>query len=456
MFLGKFVNLPPNAYNVNHINYMKNDSFIIEGLAGKKTLNGEISVNGAKNAVLKAMAASVLFSDEVTLENVPFTEDVKKMNTLLDKLGANVIHSGNTVKIDTSKVAISDLDESLAQTMRASVVLTGPLLARFGKTSFPAPGGCVIGTRPIDQFVEGYKKMGAVIEFKNDTYYMSAPNGKLKGAEIFFNMQTVGGTETLMMAAVLAEGKTVLKNCAMEPEIVSVAEYLNSCGAQIKGAGTTTIEITGGELLLSKGKSYVTLPDRIEAGSFLLLGALCADNLKITKCNPAHLEITINMLRDAGVPITTTKDTIEIKNNGKIENSSFKGFNVRTHEYPGFPTDLQAPMVTFLTQATGESIVLETIYEGRFKFTQNLMKLGAQITTMNPREILIHGSAEFKSMPDEAMDAYDIRAGFATVIAALLAKGTSTVSNVYYIDRGYESLETRLNALGAHITRKTA
>ena len=243
---------------------MKNDSFIIEGLAGKKVLNGEISVNGAKNAVLKAMAASVLFSDEVTLENVPFTEDVKKMNTLLDKLGANVLHSGNTVKIDTSKVSISDLDESLAQTMRASVVLTGPLLARFGKTSFPAPGGCVIGTRPIDQFVEGYKKMGAVIEFKNDTYYMSAPNGKLKGAEIFFNMQTVGGTETLMMAAVLAEGKTVLKNCAMEPEIVSVAEYLNSCGAQIKGAGTTTIEITGGGLLSSKGKPYVTLPDRIE------------------------------------------------------------------------------------------------------------------------------------------------------------------------------------------------
>lgn len=435
---------------------MKNDSFIIEGLAGKKSLKGEIAVNGAKNAVLKAMAASLLFSDEIKLENVPHTEDVKKMNTLLEKLGAKFTHTDHKVTIDASGVKISDLDEGLAQSMRSSVVLTGPLLARFGKTSFPAPGGCVIGTRPIDQFVSGYRKMGVTVEYKNDTYYMSAPGGKLKGAEIFFNMQTVGGTETLMMAAVLAEGKTVLKNCAMEPEIVSVAEYLNSCGAQIKGAGTTTIEITGGGLLASKGKPYVTLPDRIEAGSFLILGALCADDLKITNCNPAYLEITINILRDAGVPITTTKDTIEIKGNGKIKNSSFKAFDVRTHEYPGFPTDLQSPMITFLTQTAGESTVLETIYEGRFKFTQNLMKLGAQITTMNPREILVHGSADFKAIPDESLDAYDIRAGFATVVAALLAKGTSVVSNVYYIDRGYESLETRLNALGANIARKTA
>jgi UDP-N-acetylglucosamine 1-carboxyvinyltransferase len=434
---------------------MKNDSFIIEGLAGKKTLTGEIAVNGAKNAVLKAMAASVLFSDEVHLENVPHTEDVKKMNTLLEKLGATFTHTDHKVTINTTGITISSLDEHLAQSMRASVVLTGPLLARFGKTSFPAPGGCVIGTRPIDQFVAGYRKMGAEIEYKNDTYYMSVPKGKLKGAEIFFNMQTVGGTETLMMAAVLAEGKTVLKNCAMEPEIVSVAEYLNSCGAQIKGAGTTTIEIIGGGLLQAKGNPYVTLPDRIEAGSFLLLGALCADSLKITKCNPSHLEITINMLRDAGVPITTTRDTIEIKGNGKLSNATFKAFDVRTHEYPGFPTDLQAPMVTFLSQASGESTVLETIYEGRFKFTQNLIRLGAQITTMNPREILIHGHADFKAVPDEPLDAYDIRAGFATVIAALLAKGTSVVSNVYYIDRGYESLEVRLRALGATIVRKT-
>ena len=429
---------------------MKNDSFIINGLGGTRILNGEISVNGAKNAVLKAMAASILFSDTVKLENVPKTEDVKKMNALLEKLGAKITHFDHTVTIDTKDIQISELDETLAQSMRASVVLTGPLLARFGKTSFPAPGGCVIGTRPIDLFVEGYKKMGATVELKDDVYHMT---GKLKGAEIFFNIQTVGGTETLMMAAVLAEGKTVLKNCAMEPEIVSVAEFLNSCGANIKGAGTTTIEIIGGGLLSAKEKSYITVPDRIEAGSFLLLGALCADNLKIKNCNPAHLEVVINMLKESGLPVVTTKDMIEIQNNAK---SSFKSFNVRTHEYPGFPTDLQAPMVTFLTQAKGESIVFETIYEGRLKFVQNLLKLGAGITVMNAREVLIHGGSELKNHSDESLDAFDIRAGFATVMAALVAKGTSVIHNVYYIDRGYEDLETRLKALGADIVRKTA
>ncbi len=433
---------------------MKNDSFIIEGLGGEKSLNGEISVFGAKNAVLKAMAATILFSDIVKLENVPDTEDVKKMNILLEKLGAKITHLDHTVEIDTKNINISNLDESLAQSMRASVVLTGPLLARFGKTSFPAPGGCVIGTRPIDLFIEGYKKMGAKIELKEDTYFMTTLNDKLKGAEIFFNIQTVGGTETLMMAAVLADGKTILKNCAMEPEIVSVAEYLNSCGAQIKGAGTSTIEIIGGKLLESKGKPYITVPDRIEAGSFLILGALCADNLKIKNCNPLHLESVINLLRESGVSIYTSENSIEIKNNGKVKNSAFKSFNVRTHEYPGFPTDLQAPIVTFLTQATGESIVLETIYEGRFKFIQNLIKLGAEITSMNPREILIHGNTNFKNVNGENLEAFDIRAGFATIIASLLAKGTSVVNNVYYIDRGYENIEGRLNSIGTKIVRK--
>jgi UDP-N-acetylglucosamine 1-carboxyvinyltransferase len=433
---------------------MKNDTFIIEGLGGKKTLNGEVSINGAKNAVLKAMAATVLFSDTVKLENVPDTEDVKKMNSILEKLGAKISHSDHTVTIDSTKLNASDIDIDLAQSMRASVVLTGPLLSRFGKVVFPVPGGCVIGARPIDLFIDAYKKMGAEVVQSDDAYAITAKGGKLKGAEIFFNIQTVGGTETLMMAGVLAEGRTVLKNCAMEPEIVSVAEYLNSCGAKIKGAGTPTIEIIGGGLLESGGKSYITMPDRIETGSFLILGALCANNLKIKNCNPSHIESTIHLLKDAGVDMDIGKDYIEIRNNGAVPNSSFKNVNVRTHEYPGFPTDLQAPMVTFLTQTTGESIVLETIYEGRFKFTDNLKKLGADITIMNPREILIRGNTELKSVTGESLESYDLRAGFATVIAALLAKGTSVVNNVYYIDRGYENLEGRLSALGANIVRK--
>jgi UDP-N-acetylglucosamine 1-carboxyvinyltransferase len=433
---------------------MKNDTFIIEGLGGQKTLNGEVSINGAKNAVLKAMAATVLFSDTVKLENVPDTEDVKKMNSILEKLGAKIDHLDHTVTIDSTKLNASDIDVDLAQSMRASVVLTGPLLSRFGKVVFPVPGGCVIGARPIDLFIEAYKNMGAEVTLKDDAYTITAKGGKLKGAEIFFNIQTVGGTETLMMAGVLAEGKTVLKNCAMEPEIVSVAEYLNSCGAQIKGAGTSTIEITGGGLLHSSGNSYITMPDRIETGSFLILGALCANNLKITNCNPAHIESIIHLLKDAGVNMDIGTDYIEIKNNGSVPNSSFKSVNIRTHEYPGFPTDLQAPMVAFLTQTTGESIILETIYEGRFKFIENLKKLGADITIMNPREILIRGNADLKSVTGESLESYDLRAGFATVIAALLAKGTSVVNNVYYIDRGYENLEGRLSALGAKIARK--
>lgn len=430
---------------------MKNDTLIIEGLAGKKTLKGEVSINGAKNAVLKAMAAAVLFKDAVPLENVPQTEDVKKMSALIEKAGGKVTSKDHSLVIDPSGISSSNLDSTLAQSMRASVVLTGPMLARYGQTTFPAPGGCVIGTRPIDLFVEGYKKMGAKVELKDDMYYMSAPGGKLKGAEIFFNLQTVGGTETLMMAAVLAEGKTVLKNCAMEPEIVSVAEYLISCGANIKGAGTPTMEIIGGGLLEAKGKPYVTLPDRIETGSFMLLGALSAEYLKITKCNPSHVEILTNMLRDSGVSITTTTDTIEIKGNA----GELKSFNVRTHEYPGFPTDIQAPVVTYLTQTSGESSVFETIYEDRFKFTKNLTKLGANITTLNPREIVIKGRTPFKAQ-SESLDAFDIRAGFATVMAALSAEGTTTIHNVYFIDRGYENIEGRLSALGAKVTRKTA
>lgn len=429
---------------------MKNDTFVIQGLGNKKTLNGEVTINGAKNAVLKIMAGSILFKGDLKIKNVPDTEDVKKMISILEDLGAKVFFQNHELTINTDGVNKHDMDSKLAQSMRASVVLTGPLLARFGSTSFPSPGGCVIGSRPIDLFIEGYKKMGANVEYVDDKYEMK---GELKSAEIFFDLQTVGGTETLMMAAVLAKGKTILKNCAMEPEIKSVAEFLNACGANIKGAGTTTIEIDGGELLSAEGKEYITVPDRIEAGSFLILGALCADNLKIDKCDPTHLESLLNLLKNSGVPIKVNSDSIEIFDNGKIENSNFKSFNVRTHEYPGFPTDLQAPIVTYLTQTNGESIVFETIYEGRLKFVQNLLKLGASLKIMNEREVLLHGNSKLKNTSEESMDAFDIRAGFATVIASLLAQGESRIHNVYFIDRGYENLELRLAKLGANIKR---
>lgn len=479
------------------------DTFIVKGLGGKKTLNGTVEINGAKNAVLKAMAAAILFDGPVILENVPNTEDVKTMMEILSKLGANIgqqkseigsqkseVRNANPtsdsrspnsevrlpIVIDASKLHSTNIDTVLAQSMRASVVLTGPLLARYGEVSFPAPGGCVIGSRPIDLFIKGYEEMGAKTELKDCLYHIKTSvgfnterisnkkrsvnnlidpsnRGVLKGTEIFFDLQSVGGTETLMMAAVLAKGKTVLKNCAMEPEIVSVAEWLNSCGADIKGAGTTTIEIhgTGGRLLKAK-TLYKTIPDRIEAGSFLILGALCAEDLTIKNCEPRHLEAVINLLRSSGVDIDNSFDSIRVRN--KKAGTSFRSFNVRTHEYPGFPTDLQAQIVTFLTQTEGEGIVFETIFEGRFKYAEDLLKMGANITVMNPREVLVKGQTKLRQIPEEEeLRAHDIRAGFAIVIAALLAKGDSKITNIHLIDRGYENLEIRLNKIGAQIKR---
>lgn len=436
-----------------------NEAFIIKGLDGKKTLKGKVSINGAKNAVLKAMSASVLFNGPIVLENVPNTEDVKTMQKILEKLGAKISwlensDAGGRLQIDPSQIHTTDIDVEMAQSMRASVVLTGPILSRFGKVSFPAPGGCVIGSRPIDLFVKAYEKMGAKTVVGKDSYNIVTNNKEsLKGETIFFDIQTVGGTETLMMAAVLANGKTVLKNCAMEPEIVSVAEWLNSCGANIVGAGTTTIEINGtsGKLLSAK-HIYKTIPDRIEAGSFIILGAVCGEDIYIERCEPKHMEALVNLLKDSGVNIGIGKDYVRVQNNK--DSNSFKAFNVRTHEYPGFPTDLQAQIVTMLTQAQGESIVFETIFEGRFKYTEDLQKMGANITVMNPREVIIKGKTDLKLVHEnEELRAHDIRAGFAIVVAALLSKGQSKITNIHLIDRGYEKLENRLTNIGAEIKR---
>lgn len=430
-------------------------SFKITGLAGEKKLRGTISIDGAKNAALKAMAAAVLFDGEVTLANVPNTDDIETLSKIMIRLGAKVIRDTEKkiIRINPNAINSTEIDLELAANMRASVTLTGTLLGRFGAATFPKPGGCVIGARPIDLFLTGYKKMGAHVE-ENGFYTIRADHG-LNGTEIFFDKQTVGGTETLMMAAVLANGKTILKNCAMEPEIASVAEWLNECGAAIKGAGTTAIEIDGtGGRLLKPIKTYETIPDRIEAGSFLILGALCAEELTIEDCEPKHLEAVIEVLKEAGVPIVIPANTIKITNNTK-PNSSFKAVNdLRTHEYPGFPTDLQAPMAVFLTQVTGESNIFETIYEDRFKYVEDLNKMGANITAKNPREIAIHGPTPLTQLSNnEIIKARDIRAGFAVVLAGLVGKGESTISNVQLIDRGYEKLEEKLKEVGVSIER---
>ncbi len=428
------------------------EKFIIQGLGGEKALSGEISVNGAKNAVLKAMAASLLFADEVVLKNVPDIEDVARMEELLTALGVQVETGKNkdkdTRKLKCGKNILSDMPTEISKRFRASIVVSGPLLARLGKISFPHPGGCVIGARPIDLFLEGFQKMGATVQEKDGAYFVEAKDG-LKGTEIFFRNQSVGATETFMMAAVLAKGKTTLKNCAMEPEIASLAEFLVSCGAKIKGAGTTTIEIIGGGKLRAKGKAYHTLPDRLETGSFLILGALAAKDLLIKNCEPEHVSALLEMLQYSGVKLEIGKKSIRVLG-GDFSNADLRAFNVKTHEYPGFSTDLQSPMVVFLTQVAGESLVFETIFEGRLNYTAELARMGADITMWDANRVMIKGPTPLKG---RELESPDIRTGYAFVIAGIIARGETVIHNVYYIDRGYATIEKRLQNIGVQITR---
>ena len=426
----------------------KKEVFVIEGLAGKKTLSGEIAVGGAKNAILKVIAAAPLFKDEYTLTNVPGIEDVHRAVEVLEDLGAKVeIRSPGTYFVEINGLSSSVLTPEIAKRMRASLVFTGPLLARFGQVSFPHPGGCVIGKRPIDIFLEGYEAMGATVSLVDNTYTVTAKGGKLKGAEIFFRVQSVTATETFMMAAVLAEGKTILKNCALEPETVSLGEFLVECGAKITGLGTSTIEIEGGELLSGAGKTYTTVPDRIEAGSFIVLGALCASDLKVTGCEPKHLDALLHMLKEARVNFEVGPDYVRVKNTG-VE--KFRAVDVKTHEYPGFPTDLQAPMGIFLTQAEGESFIFETIFEGRLGYLETFNAMGAETRLLDAHTAMVKGPTPLK---DRELESPDLRAGLAYILAALVAEGTSTIHNIYFIDRGYEKIDERLEKLGAKIKR---
>jgi len=429
---------------------MKKDKFIIQGLGNKKFLSGEIKVNGAKNAVLPVMASAVLFKDGFNIKNVPFIEDLHRLDEIFKGLEIEMSEKAKgEYYINTKKIKSREIDEEASKKMRASIIFSGPVLARFGELIFPHPGGCVIGARPIDLFLDGFEKMGAEIKHRDEKYFIKVKGGKLKGANIFFKIPSVTATETFIMAAVLAKGKTILKNVAMEPEIISLIEWLNSCGAKIKGEGTPVLEIQGGSLLKAGNKIYKTIPDRLETGSFLILGALCASNLKINNCNPSHLEIVTEMLKDAGVNMEIGKDYIKV-NNKNLKN--YKAFNIKTHEYPGFPTDLQSPTVIFLTQAKGESFVFETIFEGRLNYTNDLVKMGADINLWDSHRATIKGPIGLKG---RELEGPDIRTGFAFVIAALVAYKESIISNVYYIDRGYENIEKRLSKIGADIKRTT-
>jgi UDP-N-acetylglucosamine 1-carboxyvinyltransferase len=405
--------------------------FIVEGLGGERRLRGDIPVCGAKNAATKILAASVLFEDEVVCENMPEIEDVKRMRELI------AATNGGTNPV---------MDKAISERMRSSIVLTGPLLSRLGKVVFPFPGGCVLGERPIDLFLQGFRALGATVEEKDDLFYLT---GALKGARIFFPSVSVTATETLMLAAVLAEGTTVLLNCAMEPEIGALVRYLNQSGAHIEGEDTTTLTIhgTGGTLLRAAGRPYRIPPDRIEAGSFILLAALAGDGVSVTDCEPAHLGALLTLLRRAGVKLEVGEQHITVKKGG-----TYRMVSARTHEYPGFPTDLQAPMAVFMSQCEGEGTIFETIFDGRFRYADDLIRMGADITVMNPHRILIRGP---RTLTRKDLESPDLRGGLAYLIAAAVAEGTSTIRNAYLIDRGYEHIEDRLSKLGLHITRET-
>lgn len=427
----------------------KSEVFVIEGLAGQRSLLGEIEVGGAKNEVLKILASAVLFGDEISISDIPQIEDVFRMMEILTSLGIVISkEEGKSVyRLTTSGLNSSLIPPEISKKLRASIVLTGPLLSRLGEVSFPYPGGCVIGKRPIDLFLDGFKQMGAVVKEDNGMFYVSAPNKKLHGAEIFFKNQSVTATETFMMAAVLAEGKTVLKNCALEPEIISLGEFLISAGAQISGLGTPTIEIIGGGLLVGKDKRHKTMPDRIEAGSFIILGALAAKDLKITNCEPNHLDSLLNLLKQSGVNFSIGPDFVRVFGN---ENKKFQAVDIKTHEYPGFPTDLQAPMSIFLTQTIGQSFVFETIYENRLNYLEALERFGSKARILDSHRAIIDGPTAFSG---KEIESPDLRAGLAYVIAAIIAKGQSVVHNVYYIDRGYERVDERFQAIGVGIKR---
>ncbi len=417
------------------------EKFVIQG---NNTLDGELPVNGAKNHALKMIPASLLANGPTVIHNVPEVEDVLRMLEIVEKIGGQVKKSeGSIVEITPPEQFDGELPRDIVPCLRASIVLVGPLLARYGVVSLPHPGGCNLGKRPIDIFIKGFTALGASIKEREDGYQFKAKNG-LKGNTIVFPLISVTATETLLIAATMASGTTVLKNAACEPEIVALADYLNTHGADIQGAGTHTITIQG-DATISAGEARI-IPDRIETGSFVMLAAATNSNLTITRCTPEDIEIPLQILQQAGIETEVTEDTITILR----RKHDISPVQIVTHEHPGFPTDLQSPMTVLLTQASGRSTVRETVYEGRLFYTDQLNAMGASINLLDPYRAEIDGPTPLRG---KNLASPDIRAGIAMVIAGLIAEGTTTIQNIYQIDRGYERIEERLQSVGAKIER---
>lgn len=412
-------------------------------IEGQHKLSGEIRVNGAKNLALKIIPACLLSKETAKITNLPIIEDVDKALNLMAELGGKVKKSGNQVELSLENLKTNKLSPEIAKKFRASIMFVGPLLARFKEVKFPHPGGCVIGAggRPIDLFIEGFKALGAEVNERNDFYHIQAEN--LRGGTFFFPLMSVTATESLMMTATLADGKTVLENCAMEPEIKALADYLNSCGAKIKGAGTSTIKIEGVKKL--GASEFKIIPDRLETGSFAIMSAISKSELTITDCDPCHIRVLLKIFEKIGVPFEAGKDYIKM---GKTK--SIKPYSIKTHEYPGFPTDLQPPYTLLMTKARGSSIIHETIYDRRLFFVDLLSQMGADITMCDPHRVVVNGPTKLFG---RKLTSPDLRAGITLLIAGLVAQGKTEIDNIYQIDRGYENIDDRLRALGAKIKR---
>ncbi len=418
------------------------DKFVIRG---GNPLVGTIRVSGAKNSALPCMAAAILTEDEVTLENVPQVRDIETERRLLASMGAEVELREGELK-DRTTISCRTLSDPVARyeivkTMRASSLVLGPLIARAGVARVAMPGGCAIGGRPIDLHIKGLEKMGAVIEQEHG--YLEARADRLRGAHIVFDKITVTGTEDLLMAAVLAEGDTLMENCAREPEVIDLAALLNAMGAQVEGAGTATIRVHGVTSL--HGARYRINPDRIEAGTFLIAGAITAGDLIVTNCNVAHLGAVISKLEEAGARIDVLgPDSIRVR-----AASQLRAADISTEEYPGFPTDMQAQYMALATQAEGVSLVRENIFENRFMHVQELIRMGANIK-VDGSTASVRGPARLSAA---AVMCSDLRASASLVLAALVADGESILDRVYHMDRGYERIEEKLIGVGAEIQR---
>ncbi len=418
------------------------DKFVIRG---GNPLVGTVRISGAKNSALPCIAAAILTEDDIVLENIPLVRDMDTERRLLESMGAAVqrpeANAQHLMTISCRSLSDPVARYEIVKTMRASSLVLGPLVARTGMARVAMPGGCAIGGRPIDLHLKGLEKMGAAITQEHG--YIEARAERLRGAHIVFDKITVTGTEDLLMAAVMAEGETLMENCAREPEVCDLAALLNAMGAKIEGAGTSTIRVHGVTSL--HGAHYRINPDRIEAGTFLIAGAITGGDLIVANCDPAHLGAVIAKLQEAGARVDVLGgDSVRVRGGGKLQ-----GADISTEEYPGFPTDMQAQYMALATQAEGVSLVTENIFENRFMHVQELVRMGANIK-VDAKTATVRGPARLSSA---AVMCSDLRASASLVLAALVAEGETVIDRVYHMDRGYEHIEQKLSSVGAQIQR---